>query len=67
MDLHNIFKNLLKWDNSVYDIIISDLKLYCGYHASNFSDAVKQTLNEMMRSKEIQYFTIEAGKLVITK
>ena len=70
MGIYNIFKQILKWGNTEYIVPICDIRQYLeylGYRASNFSDSVKQILNEMMRSKEIQNFAIEAGNLVITK
>lgn len=61
---------LLKWHDTEYTVSISDIKHHCeylGYHSSYFIKDVERTLNEMMYSKEVQNFAIEAGKLVITK
>ena len=70
MELYNIFKKLLKWNDTEYTISISDIRQHCehfGYHPSYFIDDVKQTLNEMMFADEIECFLIGERDIVISK
>lgn len=70
MELYNIIKKLLKWNDTEYAVSISHIRQYCehlGYHPSYFINDVKQTLNEMMLANEIECFSIGEQDIVISK